>query len=132
MARTTASVIGSEIKLALEAFHFNEIAMHELMHNPVVRDLVRRAILVEGAAKINASQPHRDGPNTGSIPGHGPAVRTGRLRGSITWRIGEDAFGPYADIGTAVFYGPMVELGTSRMEARPFLRPALEAARAPI
>jgi phage gpG-like protein len=56
-------------------------------------------------------------------------VRTGRLRGSITWRIGQDTRSPFVDVGTAVFYAPFVELGTSRSPAYPYLTPALEAAR---
>jgi len=34
-----------------------------------------------------------------------------------------------ARIGTNVEYGPYVELGTSRMRAQPYLRPALDAKR---
>jgi hypothetical protein len=98
------------------------VALLQSESSPVARDLVKRAIRVESAAKLNASQPPP------SVPGHGPAVRTGRLRGSITWRLGRDLRGLYADIGSAVLSAPYVELGTSRMEARPFLRPALIAA----
>ena len=116
--------INLQVQMYLEAFRFNEAGLRALLAGPVTRDLVRRAIRVEAQAKRNASQPPP------SVPGSGPSVRTGRLRGSITWRLGADARGPYADIGSAVFYAPFVELGTSRMEARPFLRPALEAARA--
>lgn len=51
-------------------------------------------------------------------------VDTGRLRNSITHTIdsGEKA----AYIGSNVEYAPYVELGTSRMAERPFLRPAAE------
>lgn len=72
---------------------------------------------------------------------------TGRLRNSITYAIsgGQAAISSYKDddgniyqyegkapddeekavyIGTNVEYAPYVELGTSRMAARPFLRPA--------
>lgn len=121
-----------DVEHARSAFRWNERELSHLLTGPtggVARDLVRRAIRVESAAKIHASEPPRFGPNTGSEPGRGPAVRTGRLRGSITWRLGRDAFGIYADIGSAVLYAPYVELGTTRMAARPFLRPALEMAR---
>lgn len=54
-------------------------------------------------------------------------VDTGRLRASIAtsqveggWRFGSDA--PYASL---------VELGTARTPAQPFLRPAIDAARQP-
>lgn len=115
-----------EVEAARSAFRWNESVLRELLvgpHGPVARDLVKRAIRVEAAAKINASHAPP------SVPGEGPAVRTGRLRGSITWRLGDDVLGVYADIGSSVLYAPYVELGTSNMEARPFLRPALDAAR---
>lgn len=45
------------------------------------------------------------------------AVDTGRLRASISHAVdGDDVY-----IGTNVEYGPYVELGTSKMAARPFL-----------
>jgi phage gpG-like protein len=122
-----------EITAALESFKFQEGELRHLLGGPtgaVCRDLVRRAIRVEAAAKQNASQPPRAGPGSGSEPGHGPAVRTGRLRGSITWRLGADAISPYVDIGSNVSYSIFVEIGTSRMSARPYLRPAMLAARA--
>lgn len=48
------------------------------------------------------------------------AVDTGRLRGSISHARDDNA----AYIGTNVEYAPYVELGTSKMAARPFLRNA--------
>lgn len=49
-------------------------------------------------------------------------VDTGNLRNSISHRVvGTDE----VHIGTNVEYAPYVELGTSRMHARPFLRPAV-------
>lgn len=123
--------VGAEVQAYLDEFRMDEGAMLALLRGPtgpVAALLARRAIRVESQAKANASMPPRAGPETGSVPGQGPAVRTGRLRSSITWRLGEDAAGLYADIGSAVEYAPYVEMGTSRMAARPFLRPALEAA----
>lgn len=115
-----------DVAASIRSFRWNELELERLLKGPsgpVARDLTRRAIRVEGAAKQHASN------TPPSAPGEGPAVRTGRLRGSITWRLGRDGFGLYADIGSNVLYAPYVELGTSRMAARPFLRPALEMAR---
>lgn len=112
------SGIGLQVQFLQQSFAFNEAGLRDLLNGPVEKDLVRRGIRVERSAKQYASG-----------TGGGPGVRTGRLRGSIAWRLGKDARSPYVDIGTAVHYGPFVELGTSRMAARPFLRPALEAAR---
>lgn len=49
-------------------------------------------------------------------------VDTGNLRGSITHEVDTGDNAVY--IGTNVEYAPYVELGTSRQEAQPFLRPA--------
>lgn len=49
------------------------------------------------------------------------AVDTGRLRNSISHTVKGDT----AYIGTNVFYAPYVEMGTSKMAAQPFLRPAV-------
>ncbi len=113
--------IESEVSVSVAAFRWNEAVLREQLNSIVAVDLVKRAIRVEAAAKSGWSSPP-------SMPGHKPAVRTGRLRGSITWRLAADALSPYVDVGTNVFYAPFVELGTSRMQARPFLRPALKAA----
>lgn len=49
-------------------------------------------------------------------------VDTGRLRNSITNAVMADEKAVY--IGSNVEYAAFVELGTSRMKARPYLRPA--------
>lgn len=49
-------------------------------------------------------------------------VDTGNLRGSITHEV--DTADNAVYIGTNVEYAPYVELGTSRQEAQPFLKPA--------
>lgn len=51
-------------------------------------------------------------------------VRTGRLRNSISYGVDTDE--PAVYIGSNVEYAPYVELGTSKMRARPFLKPAVE------
>ena len=49
--------------------------------------------------------------------------RTGRLRGSLTHVTEASEHAVY--IGTNVEYGKFVELGTRKMAARPFLKPAI-------
>lgn len=51
-------------------------------------------------------------------------VDTGNLRDSITHQVDLSVDGVY--IGTNVEYGPYVELGTVKMEKRPYLKPAIE------
>lgn len=53
---------------------------------------------------------------------HKPGYIGGTLRNSITHRHDESA----AYIGTNVKYGPYVELGTYKMRAQPYLKPAIQ------
>lgn len=106
-----------DIAGAIKSFRWNESEYEALIKGPVMQDLTKRAIRVESSMKQHAS----------GRPG--PKVRTGRLRGSITWRAGIDGNSPYVDIGSSVLYAPFVELGTGRAPAYPFMRPGLEAAR---
>jgi len=119
---TDRAAISVETRRSIEDFRWNEAEYERLIRIPIVADLVKRAIRVQTAAKTGWSAPP-------SQPGGKPAVRTNLLRGSIAWRIGTDAISPYVDVGSAVKYAIFVELGTKRMAARPYLRPALEAAR---
>lgn len=57
-------------------------------------------------------------------------VDTGTLRRSITHVMSVD--GKRAFVGTNVDYAPYVEMGTAKMAAQPFLRPALHANRGKI
>lgn len=54
-------------------------------------------------------------------------VDTGELRDSISIVYDKTDDGISADIGTDVYYGGFQELGTSRNDPHPFLRPALMA-----
>mgnify|MGYP001129658187 CR=1 FL=1 len=51
-------------------------------------------------------------------------VRTGWLRSTIFFQIAQEL---EAQFGAAATYGIFVEMGTWRMAARPFIRPALDA-----
>lgn len=59
-------------------------------------------------------------------------VVTGRLRGSITHEILEMLKEIGGRVGTNVEYGVYVEYGTSKMDAQPYLRTALENKRTEI
>lgn len=105
--------IGAQIEMLVTGFQLDTVAIEEMLrgpYGPVAQDLARRAIRTESQAKLNASG--RPGPN----------VRTGRLRGSIAWRLGSDEQGAFADIGTQVVYAHYVEM------LYPYLLPALSAA----
>lgn len=58
-----------------------------------------------------------------SSPGEPPGLDTGNLLGSV---LVDEVTPMQAILGVHADYGEHLEFGTSRMEARPFLRPALD------
>jgi hypothetical protein len=62
---------------------------------------------------------------TASAPGEAPAVRLGTLRQSIQVEFISKM---HRRVGTNIKYGKHLELGTRKMAARPYLRPALDRA----
>jgi len=63
-----------------------------------------------------------------SYPGAAPANQTGTLMASIQSRIKAKGI-MSAEIGPSAHYGGYLEQGTSKMAARPYMKPALEAKR---
>lgn len=112
--------------------------MARLLNDPrsgIARDLGRRAVRVQNAAKLNATGRTVVGANNPG--GRGPRVDTGRLRSSIAWEIRRDfskardtgGSGLIARVGTNVEYGYYLETGLRNGATYPFLKPALPAAR---
>lgn len=92
------------------------------------RMLSRLAVEIESVAKVNATGIPVAGAS--NPQGRGPRVRSGRGRSSITWVLGRDGAGLFADVGTNVYYMGYLEKGLvfSRTGPRryPFLKPALD------
>lgn len=83
-------------------FRLDRDALAKLLEGPdgpVAKDLERRALTIERAAKTLAP------------------VDTGRLRASITHAVNKDDKGLYADVGTNVEYAAAVEARTSYLFA---------------
>lgn len=106
--------------------------LFESEQGPMGKYLTKLAVQVDRAAKTSmkggTGRTYRRGKNVthrASSPGQPPAVDTGRLRSSITYEIGTQGRVLVARVGTNVEYAKHLELGTSRMRPRPFLRPAL-------
>jgi len=105
----------------------------------------KAALLVESDVKQNFTlqgQGRQYGKHTASRPGEPPAIDTGVLRASmmsevvksgtnVTGKVGPDVehIAAKAPVGTNVEYGFYLEMGTSKMQPRPFLRPALHRTR---
>lgn len=88
--------------------------LFDSVDGPVGKFVTKLAIKVESGAKRRSP------------------VDTGRLRSSITHELGHSGTIIEAHIGTNVNYAIFQELGTSRMRAHPFLRPALDDAKSAI
>jgi len=119
---------------------WDDVALETLFNDPegpVGRDLERRAIEAEAAAKRLLSQ-HGSGRiyrksrprriHQASAPGEPPAPDLGHLRASVGHEVGVDEHGVYAEWGTDLAIGVYLELGTRHMSPRPWLRPSLPAA----
>ena len=65
------------------------------------------------------------GVHQASAPGEFPKSDYGQLVKSLFFRVGADKLTAY--FGTKLAYGKHLELGTSRMAARPWMRPTLKA-----
>lgn len=63
---------------------------------------------------------------TASSPGEPPASATGALRQSITFEVEGEGKKIIGRVGSNTKYAPMLEFGTSRMAARPWLRKSFE------
>ena len=110
-----------------------------------VQAMHKAALLVESDVKQNFTlqgQGRQYGKHTASRPGEPPAIDTGVLRASmmsevvksgtnVTGKVGPDVehIAAKAPVGTNVEYGFYLEMGTSKMQPRPFLRPALHRTR---
>lgn len=101
----------------------DEAALRRLLNGPqsgVARALARKAIATETAAKQIATS---EG-----------LVDTGRYRASISWRLGQDGQGLFAEIGSKVPYARFLEEGTRPHTIRPRTKKALawKTARHPV
>jgi|TARA_R100000081_G_scaffold19152_1_gene8018 HK97 gp10 family phage protein len=109
-----------------------------LVKNPEkeLKKLVQRStLLVEGTAKVSILDggsgityqkynPRRQ--HTASAPGEAPASDTGFLVSNITSNVKKEGTAIVGQIVASAPYSPYLEFGTSTIEPRPFMQPALE------
>lgn len=81
---------------------------------------------IQGGPKSGRTYQRGGVTHQASAPGEYPATDRGRLVSGV--RI-EQASPLDIRVGTNVMYGPMLEFGTSRMAARPWLVPSFERAK---
>ena len=95
----------------------NSDLIKDALEDQVEQALIAVGITAENNAKREITRAVYDTPESPSY------VRTGRLRNSLTHSVAMNEKAVY--IGSNVEYAAYVELGTSRMRARPYLRPAV-------
>lgn len=78
-------------------------------------------VVVANRAKVLISEPYPPP----SVPGEPPHRRTGRLRASVSREVVWEGAQWVGRVGSNVKYAKWLELGTSRIAARPWLRRAL-------
>ena len=87
--------------------------------------------VLETAVKVSMSAASHSGriydKHKASAPGETPAVDTGVLVNSInTELVSSSESEAWAQVGTGVEYAEWLEFGTSKMAARPFMRPGYD------
>lgn len=107
---------GEAIKRKIEAETMRRLDASAI----AVENHARKLISVEGTtqSKPGGKLSYNKSP---SAPGEPPHVQTGQLRGSVA----HERTGMIARVGTNLKKGRALELGTSKMAARPWLRRAL-------
>lgn len=89
----------------------------QLIRSDAVRSIQSRS---GGGITYEKYNPRRT--HVASAPGEAPNTDTGRLVGSV--RVDQQEH--FADVGTDLQYGKFLEFGTIKMDARPYLNPAME------
>jgi len=130
-----------DMKAQIEAMKAKFKAKAEGVHGGLYKAVAQSCLLVEAEAKremteaeINGSVTyyhgkHRNIEHHPSVPGSAPAVDYGTLRQSITHDVDQEGAQVVGRVGSTITdppYGAYLEYGTSKMAARPWLRPAIE------
>ena len=90
------------------------------------QSLARKGI--QGGPKSGRTYRRGNVSHQASAPGQYPATDTGRLASSVQFELPSPGR-MTAVVGTNIMYGPMLEFGTSRMAARPWLMPSFTQAK---
>lgn len=106
--------VGSNVKITVID---NSPEVKSAMQSAIARGLEAIGLQAEANAKREVTKAVYNSP-----PAKSGYVRTGALRNSIGHATDSDS----AYVGSNIEYAPYVEYGTSKMGARPFIKPAVE------
>lgn len=118
---SNVKIVKTNVKEVLESLSGDQLG----------RAVMAGALVLETKIKVGMSASSHSGKMYGghraSAPGETPAVDTGNLVNSIMSElVSSSDTDALANVGTGVEYAEFLEFGTSRMEARPFMRPAYD------
>lgn len=121
----------AELTLQNIAKLYKKMGKLEGRFKEVVNEQIKRGVLKIHGDAVSSIQAHKSsgnsyGNHTASKPGFPPNTDTGRLVSSVKFDIQNTENGIIGLVGTNLPYGPMLEFGTSQMEARPWLGPAFK------
>lgn len=122
----------NELEITITHMDFRRIgdAMIRQINDAVVESanaiLGDAQLAIQNPPKTGKTYKHGKVTHQASAPGEAPATDTGNLVNSgFLWRNGDADY----NVGFAAEYAAPLEFGTPRMEARPFLRPAVKRER---
>jgi len=130
----------TSIRVELDGFNALLEQLQDLgkVGEEVIEDTITDLVMDTHANAVDGIQ---RGPKTGRIyrrgtvthqasaPGQYPASDTGRLASNVRFELPSGG-SMTGRVGTNIQYGAYLEFGTSRMEARPWLLPSFEKAKA--
>jgi hypothetical protein len=122
--------------MAAAKITWNTRALETLVHSQIVQRLDETGAFLRGkivrkiskAFRDSNGPQHRSNPSrrgTPSAPGEPPRADLGRLRQSVFHHVNKRKINPSVIVGVTVKYGLFLEIGTSKMAPRPYLRPSL-------
>ena len=107
--------------------HLKHLRAAKTAARDVVQGLYAAGSLIEADAERSITEGAVSGKHhVPSLPGQPPNEDTGHLRANIETEIIAGAAEPTVHVTSKARYAAYLEFGTSRMAARPYMRPATE------
>lgn len=115
-------MISVDVKIDRRAFRGLEDTVNQLLEKAALEAETEMKNSITEGGKSGITYIRNDREHTASAPGQAPANDTGKLAGGINYnRISDNLH----EIKITTEYALALEVGTSRMAARPFIMPAI-------
>jgi len=124
MTAIKTKIIRKETYKRVEANYRRALQMAVFQSAAMVRETAVQSVASGAKSGITYEKYNPRRTHIASAPGQAPATDTGYLLSNIVHQIDSDGLG--ASIESRADYSAALEFGTSKMQARPFLHPAIE------